>query len=57
LYLDDSDTGYVHSIIPYYGILTGDMCNMPYSDKPFTSRIVLSFMDRKGLSVSGVEGS
>jgi hypothetical protein len=24
--LTDSDTGYVHSIIPYYGKLTGDAC-------------------------------
>jgi hypothetical protein len=35
----DSDTGYVHSIIPNYGKLTGDVCNLPYSEK------VLSFMD------------
>jgi hypothetical protein len=36
----DSDTGYVHSIIPNY------MCNLPYSQKPFILRIVLSLMDR-----------
>ncbi|XP_023724806.1 piggyBac transposable element-derived protein 4 isoform X2 [Cryptotermes secundus] len=54
--LVDSDTGYVHSIIPYYGKLTGDVYNLPYSEKPLTSRIVLSLMDKLGLSVSGVEG-
>jgi hypothetical protein len=32
------------------------MCNLPYSEKPFISRIVLSLMDRLGLSVSGTEG-
>jgi hypothetical protein len=31
----DSDTCYVHSIIPYYGKLIGDMSNLPYSEKPF----------------------
>jgi hypothetical protein len=44
--LAESDTGYVHSIIPNYGKLTGDVCNLPYSEKPFISRIVLSLMDR-----------
>jgi hypothetical protein len=52
-----SDTGHVHSIIPYYGKLRGAVCNLPYSEKPFTSRIVLSLMDRLVvLSVSGAEG-
>jgi hypothetical protein len=27
--LADSDTGYVHSIIPNYGKLTDDVCNLP----------------------------
>jgi hypothetical protein len=27
--LADSDTGYVHSIIPNYGKLIGDVCNLP----------------------------
>jgi hypothetical protein len=44
--LAESDTGYVHSIIPNYGKLTGDVCNLPYSVKPFISRIVFSLMDR-----------
>jgi hypothetical protein len=44
--LADSDTGYVHSIIPYYRKLIDDLCNLPHSEKPFTSRIVLSLMDR-----------
>jgi hypothetical protein len=44
--LADSDIGYVHSIIPNYGKRTGDVCNLPYSEKPFISRIVLSLMDR-----------
>jgi hypothetical protein len=26
--LADSDSGYVHSTIPYYGKLTGDMCKL-----------------------------
>jgi hypothetical protein len=55
--LAESDTGYVHSIIPHYGKLTGDMCNLSCSEKPFTSRLVLSLMDRLGLSVPGVEGN
>jgi hypothetical protein len=38
----DSDTGYVHSIIPYYGKITGEVCNLPNSDKLFTATIVLS---------------
>jgi hypothetical protein len=28
------------------------MCNLPYSEKPFISRIVVFLMDRLGLSVS-----
>jgi hypothetical protein len=36
--LAESDTGYVHSIIPNYAKLTGDVCNLPYSEKPFISR-------------------
>jgi hypothetical protein len=51
----ESDTGYVHSIIPNYGILTGNKCNLPYFEKPFISRIILSLMGRLGLSVSGIE--
>jgi hypothetical protein len=31
------------------------MCNLPYSEKPFISRIVLSWTDRLWLSVSGTE--
>jgi hypothetical protein len=42
--LADSDTGFVHSRSSYYRKLTGDTCNFPYSEKPFTSRIVLSLM-------------
>jgi hypothetical protein len=33
--LADSDTGYVHSIIPYYGKLTDDMYKLSYSKKTF----------------------
>jgi hypothetical protein len=33
--LAESGTGYVHSIIPHYGKLTGDKCNLPYPEKPF----------------------
>jgi hypothetical protein len=51
--LADSDTGYVQSIIPNYGKPTGGTCNLPYSEKQFISRIVLSLMDR--LSMSGIE--
>lgn len=54
--LADSDTGYVHSIIPYYGKHTGEVCNLPYPDKSFTSRIVLSLMDRLGLCTYGIDG-
>ena len=54
--LADSDTGYVHSIIPYYGKVTPDVCKLPYPDEPFTSRIVLSLMDRLGSVVGGIEG-
>jgi hypothetical protein len=54
--LADSDTGYVHSIIPYYGKLTGKECNFPNSETPFTSRIVLCLMDRLWIGVSDVEG-
>jgi hypothetical protein len=42
----ESDTGYVHSIITHCGKLTGDVCNLPYSEKPFFSRTVLSLMER-----------
>jgi hypothetical protein len=35
--LAESDTGYVHSIIPNYGILTSDKHNLPYFEKPFIS--------------------
>jgi hypothetical protein len=42
--LAESDIGYVQSIIPNYGKLTGDECNFPYSENPFISRIVLSLM-------------
>jgi hypothetical protein len=52
--LADSDTSYVHSIIPYYKKITGEACNLPYPDKPSTTRIVLSLMDRLGLSVTGI---
>jgi hypothetical protein len=45
-YPSSCDTGNVHSIIPNYRKLTGDVCNLPYSEKPFISRIVLSLMDR-----------
>jgi hypothetical protein len=31
------------------------MCNLPYSEKPFISRIVLSLMERLWYSVSGSE--
>jgi hypothetical protein len=51
--LAESDTGYVHSIIPNYGKLMGNERNLPYSEKLFISRIVLSLMDRLCLSVSG----
>jgi hypothetical protein len=44
--LAESDAGYVHSIIPNYGKLTGNMYNLPYSEKSFISRIVLSLMDK-----------
>jgi hypothetical protein len=47
--LAENDTVNVHSIIPNYRKLTGDECNLPYSEKPFISRIVLSLMDRLGL--------
>jgi hypothetical protein len=53
--LAESDTGYIHSIIWNYGKLTGDMCNLPYSEKPFISRIVLSLNDKLWLIVSGIE--
>jgi hypothetical protein len=46
----------VHSIIHYYGKITGEVCNLPYPDKPFTTRIVLSLMDRLGRSISGIRG-
>jgi hypothetical protein len=46
-----------YSIIPNYGKITGDVCNLPYSENPvFISSIVLSLMDILGLSVSGIEG-
>jgi hypothetical protein len=44
--LAESDTGYIHTIVPNYGKVTSDVCNLPYSEKPFISRIVLSWMDR-----------
>jgi hypothetical protein len=34
----------------------GDVCKLPYSEKPFTSRVVLSLMGRLELCVSSVEG-
>jgi hypothetical protein len=42
--------------VSYYGKLAGDMCNLPYSEKFSTSRIVLSLMDRLELCVAGAEG-
>jgi hypothetical protein len=33
-----------------------EVCNLPYSGKPITSRMILSLMDSLELSVSGVEG-
>jgi hypothetical protein len=51
--IEESDTGYVHSIIPNYGKLTGDVCNLQYFEKLFSSRAVLSLMER--LSVPGTE--
>jgi hypothetical protein len=53
--LAESDTGYVHSIIPYYGKIT-EVCNLPFPYKPFTTRIVISLMDHLVLSVSGIQG-
>jgi hypothetical protein len=44
--LAESDTGYVHSIIPNCRKLTGDVCNLPHSEKPFVSRTVLSLIDK-----------
>jgi hypothetical protein len=44
--LADSDTDYVYSIIPNYTKRTGDVCNLPYSEKLLISRIVLSLRDR-----------
>jgi hypothetical protein len=44
--LAESHTGYVHGIIPNCGKLKSEACNLPYSEKPFTSRIVLSLMER-----------
>jgi hypothetical protein len=44
--LAESDTGYVHSIIPNYGKLIGDVCNLPNSEKLFISGIALSLVDR-----------
>jgi hypothetical protein len=52
----DSETSYVHSIIPFFGKITGEVCNLPYPDKPFTTRIVPSLMDCLGLTVSGIQG-
>jgi hypothetical protein len=46
LAIAENDTDYVHSIIPNYGKLTGDVCSLSYSKKPFISRILLSLMDR-----------
>jgi hypothetical protein len=42
-------------LIPDYGRLTGNVCNLPYSENPFISRIVLSLMDRLVLVLSGIE--
>jgi hypothetical protein len=42
----DSNNGYVHSIIPNYRKRTGDVCNLPYSEKLLISRTVLSLRDR-----------
>jgi hypothetical protein len=33
--LAESDTGYVHRRIPNYGKLTGDVCNLPYSENHY----------------------
>jgi hypothetical protein len=44
--LAESDTGYVYSIIPKYRKLIGHVCNLPYSESPFISRIGPSLMDR-----------
>jgi hypothetical protein len=41
-----ADSHFVHSIVPNYVKVKGDVCNLPYSEKPFISRIVLSLMDR-----------
>jgi hypothetical protein len=46
LALAENDTGYIHSIIPNSQKLTGYVCNLPYSEKPCISRIVLSLMER-----------
>jgi hypothetical protein len=54
--LAKSDNGYVHNIIASYKKLTGYVCNLPYSEKPFISRIFLSLMDSPWLNVSGIEG-
>jgi hypothetical protein len=47
--------GCVHNVIANYRKFMGDVCNLPYSEKLFISRIVLSLMDRLWLSVSGIE--
>jgi hypothetical protein len=44
--LAESDTGYVHSIIPNCGKLAGEVYNLPYSENPLVSRKVLSLMER-----------
>lgn len=46
----------MHSIIPYYGKLTGQICNLPYPNKAFTTRIVLSLMDKLAACVSDISG-
>jgi hypothetical protein len=38
--LADSDTGYVRSIIPHYVKITGEVCNLPYPNKPFSKASV-----------------
>jgi hypothetical protein len=53
--LAKSDTGYIHNITANYWKVMGDVCNLPYSENLFISRIVLSLMVRLWLSVSGFE--
>lgn len=51
--LSDSDTGYAHSIIPYYRKIT-EVYNLPYLDKPFT-KTVLSLIDQPMHNIYGTE--